>query len=571
MSKSAEIRGLSIKFDADFSDFKKGMRQADKDIGSTQRQLKSLQDSLKIKFDSNRFGKAQADAQKALEATEQKADLLRQRLSQIEDAGITDKNRDEYNYLAEQLEKTELSADRLRQTIKDLNELRLNNLTKGLDQVKDKADKAAKSTKGISIAAAGIVTGLAAAGLQAVKTADEIQTLATKYNTTATAIQRFQYVALQTDTEAEDLYKGLVKIRSGLSDIATEESSKTSKALQQLGVDFSQLSGSEDQFYAIIDALSKMEDQTQMVAIANDIFGEKLANNLLPMIQAGSGAIKEYYDEFETLGALNNEQVAKLAEFDNVMNKLKTEFSNIAIQLGSSMLPLMQQFSQILQEDVLPLVKSFVDWFTNLDQKTKKVIVTSLLLISAMSPMIKLFSGILGGVSSLIKWFAKLEVATLKLYGKWALLAASVGTLFYVLSNWSNMNPVQKIISLLGALSAAALAAAVAFGVFHSAWSLGLAVGGIVAGIAAAVAAVKSAAKDVGTDVSFDSSSYNTSVRVPSYSLPATSEEYGTTNNSNYVDNSNVTINIEKNEYMSEEDIIKAVNKGLKAAKQART
>lgn len=571
MPSGGEIRGLSIKFDADFSDFKKGMRQADKDIGSTQKQLKSLQDSLKFKFDSNKFSKAQADAQKALEATEQKAELLRQRLSQIEEAGVTDKNRDEYNYLAEQLEKTELNAERLKNTIQDLNKIKLDNLTKGFDDAQKKAEKAAKATKGLSIAATGVAAGLVATGIQAIKTGDEIATLATKYNTTATAIQRFQYVALQTDTESEDLYKGLVKIRAGLAAVATDATSKAGTALQKLGIDFSKIGNSEDQFYAILEALSNMEDQTQMVAIANDVFGEKLANNLLPMIRAGSSAIREYYQEFNDLGALTDDQVAKLSEFDNVMNKLKTQFGNVAIQLGTSFLPLLQQFANILEKDVLPLVSSFVDWFSNLDEGTKKYIVTGLLLIAALSPMLKLFSGIVGGISMLIKWFAKLEIATLKLYTKWALLAASVGALFYVLTNWSNMNPVQKIIGLLGALSAAALSAAVAFGVFHSAWSLGIAVAGIVAGIATAVAAVKSAAKEIGAEVSFDTGTYNTAVSVPSYSVPESSVDYGTVNTNTYNDNSNVTINIEKNEYMNEDDIIRAVNRGLKMAKQART
>lgn len=571
MPSGGEIRGLSIKFDADFSDFKKGMRQADKDIGSTQKQLKSLQYSLKFKFDSNKFSKAQADAQKALEATEQKAELLRQRLSQIEEAGVTDKNRDEYNYLAEQLEKTELNAERLKNTIQDLNKIKLDNLTKGFDDAQKKAEKAAKATKGLSVAAAGVAAGLVATGIQAIKTGDEIATLATKYNTTATAIQRFQYVALQTDTESEDLYKGLVKIRAGLAAVATDATSKAGTALQKLGIDFSKIGNSEDQFYAIIEALSNMEDQTQMVAIANDVFGEKLANNLLPMIRAGSSAIREYYQEFNDLGALTDDQVAKLSEFDNVMNKLKTQFGNVAIQLGTSFLPLLQQFANILEKDVLPLVSSFVDWFSNLDEGTKKYIVTGLLLIAALSPMLKLFSGIMSGISMLIKWFAKLEIATLKLYAKWALLAASVGALFYVLTNWSNMNPVQKIIGLLGALSAAALSAAVAFGVFHSAWSLGIAVAGIVAGIATAVAAVKSAAKEIGAEVSFDTGTYNTAVSVPSYSVPESSVDYGTVNTNTYNDNSNVTINIEKNEYMNEDDIIRAVNRGLKMAKQART
>ena len=145
--------------------------------------------------------------------------------------------------------------------------------------------------------------------------------------------------------------------------------------------------------------------------------------------------------------------------------------------------------------------------------------------------------------------------------------------LFMVIANWEKMNPIQKIIGLLGALSAAALAAAVAFGVFHSAWSIGLAVAGIVAGIAAATAAVAAAGKGIGSEVSFDSGAYSSSMSVPSYTVPALSESSSpvTNNESTYIDNSNITINIEKNEYMTEEDIIQAVNKGLKEARLARS
>ena len=71
-----------------------------------------------------------------------------------------------------------------------------------------------------------------------------------------------------------------------------------------------------------------MEDKTQMIAIANDLFGEKLANNLLPLIYSGSDAIAAYSEEFSTLGALTDEQVNKLAEFDNVMNTINTQLQN---------------------------------------------------------------------------------------------------------------------------------------------------------------------------------------------------------------------------------------------------
>lgn len=566
-----EIRGLNVKFDADFSEFKKNIKSADKDIGSTQRQLKSLQDSLKLEWDPKKFAQAQAQAQKALDATEQKASLLRSRLQEMEKAGVTDKTRDEYNYLMEQLDKTELSAQKLHRQMKDLDEIRLNNLTKGLDNAVDKLDKAAQKTRGLSTAAAALGAGLVTVGLKTVQEADEIATLATQYDMTTDAIQRFNYVALQTDTQAEYLYKAFVKVQGGVADLQTGVESVSTKALSQLGLSFDQFSGKEEQFYAIVDALSKMENEAKMVSLANDIFGERMATNLFPLIYAGTDAINEYRTEFEQMGALTEDQVKELAEFDNVMNQLKTQYANVALQLGSGLLPVMKEFSGVLVEDLLPILRDLVAWYKDLDEGQQKMVISLILMTAALSPVLKLMSSIGGTASTVIKWLGKMDKATVLSTGKWFLLGAAIGSLFSVISNWGNMNPVQKIVGLLGALSAAALAAAVAFGVFHSAWSIGLAIGGIVAGITAATAAVKAAAKDVGSEVSFPSQGYSSS-GIPDYEIPVTgSSVSNTTNESVYVDQSQVQVVIEKNDYMSEDEIIQAVNKGLKKAKQGRT
>lgn len=565
-----EIRGLSVKFDSDFSEFKKGMKSADKDIKSTQKQLKTLQNSLNIKWDSKKFSQAQSEAQKALEATERKADLLRNRLASMESAGVTDKTRDEYNYLSEQLQNTELNAQQLRRQLEDLDKVRLQNLTKGLDEATKNLDKAAKATKGISVASGAVIAGIGSTVLKTVEAADEIATLAITYDMTTEAIQRFNYVALQTDTSAEYLYKGFVKVQAGVSDLSVGVESVATKALRDLNISFEKFDGAEDQFYGIIDALSKMEDQAKMVSIANDIFGERMATNLFPLIYAGTDAINEYRREWEKTGALSDEQVQKLAEFDNVLNELKTTATNTGLQLGSSLLPLTESFTKFLSEDALPVLREFVSWFSSLDEEQQKNIFSTLLLLAALSPTLKIFSNVSGGISKLVGWLGKLDKATLLTYGKWMLLIAAVGTLFNVIANWSNMNPVQKVIALLGALSAAALAAAVAFGVFHSAWSVGVAVAGIIAGIAAATAAIAAAEKDVGSKVPIDSWS-NSSFKIPDYSIPKTeSSSESSSHTENYVDNSNVVINIEKSEYMTEEDIIRAVNKGLKQAKQSR-
>lgn len=567
-----EIRGLNVKFDADFSEFKKNLKNADKDISSTERQLKSLQSSLKIQWDSKKFQQAQKQAQEAIDGTQKKLSVLKDRLQEIEKAGVTEKNRDEYNWLTEQISKTELKAQQLEKQLEDLDDIQLKNLTKGFDEAADKLDKAAQKTRGLSTAAIALTAGLTATALSTVEQADEIATLATKYDMTTDAIQRFNYVALQTDTKSEDLYKAFVKVQGGVADLRTGISSVSTKALEQLGLSFDQFSGKEEQFYAIIDSLANMEDQTKMVSLANDIFGEKMATNLFPLIYSGTEAINEYRQEFEKMGALTEEQITELAEFDNVLNELKTQYINTGLQLGSSLLPVLQSFSKILTEDILPILRDIVEWFGNLSDSQQNLLISCLLLISVLSPMLSVFAKFPKAISTVITWIKKMDKATLLSYGKWVLLGSAVLSLFSVLANWSKMNTVQKVIGLLGSLSAAALAAAIAFGAFHSAWSIGLAVAGIVAGIAAATAAVRSAGKEIGVEASIGSYS-PTDTYYPEYTMPqpSSSSSYTTNNSSTYVDQSNVVVNIEKNEYMSEEDIIAAVNKGLRKAKQART
>ena len=566
-----EIRGLNVKFDADFSEFKKNMKNAEKDIKSTQTQLKNLQDSLKLKWDEKAFTQAQEQAQKALKATEEKASLLKKRLSEMEKAGVTDKTREEYNFLQEQLSKTELSALKLNKTLEDLGEIKLKSLTSGLDVATEKLDKAAQKTKAISAAAATLGAGLVAAGLNAVEEADEIATLATQYDMTTEAIQKFNYVALQTDTQSEALYKGFVKVQGAVADLKTGVNSVSTEALQQLGLSFDKFEGKEDQFYGIIDALSKLEDQEKMVSLANDIFGEKMATNLFPLIYAGTDAVSEYRQEFEQMGALTDEQIQDLAEFDNVMNELKTQYANTALQLGSALLPVMQEFSGFLSNDILPVVRELVEWYKGLDENQQKILLSLILLTAALSPALKMFSSVGKGVSSLIQWLGKLDKAALTTMGNIGLVAAALGSVISLIGNWSKLSTVEKI---LHTLATAALVAATAIAVFHASWSVGLAIVGIVAGIAAVTAAISAAGKDIGADVSYNASSYNNSVSIPNYNVPTYGNSSGiVTNNDNtsYIDNSNITINIEKNEYMSEDDIIRAVNKGLKEARLARS
>ncbi len=489
---ATNIRGITIEVSADAKNFTKSMNAVRKDARSSQKELNALQKSLELEFDSETFARAQKVAQEAIDHTAQQADVLRKRLEHLEKAGKMDTA--EYRKIQAELAETELKGKQLHEQLQALNKLNFNQLASKVENVGNKIKGVGQALTPISVASGAALAGLGAIGTKAVSSADEIATLATQYDMTTEALQRFNYIALQTDTDAETLYKAFVKMRAGVADLATGVTSIPSSAIQKLGIDLNSIGSSEDQFYSIITALADMEDQTQMVAIANDIFGEKLANNLLPMIYAGSDAIAAYASEFEYLGALSDEQVNALAEFDNVLNSVKAQFANVALQLGSSLLPIMQQLADWISNRVIPQLQKLSEWFGSLSPGVQGAILAILGLIAIAGPMLMAIGQMTVGVSSLIKLFGKLKAAQWLTIAGFAAMIGAIALAFDMISNWKSMTWVEK---LLKSLALAALVAAAAVSVFHASWSVGIAVGAIAAGITAAIAAINAAKKEI--------------------------------------------------------------------------
>lgn len=400
------VRGITIEVAADGTKFKKAMTELQGIAKASSAELNTLQKSLKIKFDSETFAKAQKVAQQAIDDTARVADRLRERLQHLEKEGKVETK--EYAELRKKLADAEMQAIKLREKLEEINKMRFDAIGQQFKKVGDGIQKAGQALTPFSVAAGAAITSLGALGTKAISSADDIATLATKYDMSATALQRFNYVALQTDTSSEDLYKAFVRVRSSVADIATGATSSATEALRKLNIDINSFGGSEEQFYGIIKTLADMEDKTQMVAIANDIFGDKLANNLLPMIYAGSDAIDQYAGEYANLGALSDEQVAKLAEFDNVMNEIKIQLANSALQIGSSLLPIMQRVASYVSENIVPKLQQLADWFNKLTVGQQEFALKALVVVAALAPLTIGVGKLVSAVGGIIKNIPKL-------------------------------------------------------------------------------------------------------------------------------------------------------------------
>lgn len=609
-----EIRGLTVKFDADFSEFKKGMKDADKDISSTQKQLKSLSDSLKLKFDEEKFSQAQKVAQTSLEATEKKADLLKQRLAEMEKVGVTDKTRDEYNYLQEQLSKTETNAERLKNQLQELNNMKFNNLVAGIDKIGKGITQVGIGLTPVSALAGGVATGLYKIGTNAISAGANIDDLAQRAEVSAEKIQELQYVATQTGIATNTLTRALIKSRAAYADMGTGQVNNQVKALQALGIEYGQFENQEQVFDGIIERLSKMEDSTLQVAYVNEIFGDRIANELIPLLRAGDGALQQFKDEFAGFESLSNEQVTALATMDDILFRVKESYKNLSYQIGASLIPIFTYFADVLEQRIQPKVQQITDWFKSLNLEQQKLAVVILAVITALAPLLIIIGKTASGISNIIKLIKTLGIAVNSSLGWVALIIALLAVAYAKNEEFRNslnnliktlmgslspvlrtigqiLNMIAPLLDIMGNTIAELLIPVIQvlipfveflnmqlelmYDILEPILDL---VEEIIKGISYIFSGGKKTT-DYEVDVKYKNGNqegqYNTneypSFNMPEYNIPSSTTTPSTVTDNTYYDNSTITINIEKNDYMSEEDIIKAVNKGLKQAKQARS
>lgn len=605
-----EIRGLTIRFDSDFSEFRKGMTNADKDISSFQKQLKNLSDSLKIEFDETKFTQAQKLAQQALEGTEQKANLLRQRLQQMEAVGVTDKTRNEYNYLQEQLTKTETNAQKLQQQLEQLNNLKLNNLVDNINRVGQGITSVGTALTPISAAAGAAAVGLAKMSTEAFTAVADIDDLAQRAGVSAQKIQELQYVSTMTGVATNTLSRALIRARAAYADMGTGNVNAQVEALEALGISYGQFENQEDVFDGIIERLSAVEDDTLKVAYANEIFSDRIANELLPLLNAGSDELQRFKDEFAGFDTLSDEQAAAMANMDDILFRVKETFKNLGYQIAYSLIPLFTYFADIVEQRIVPKVREVVEWFQSLSLEQQRMIAVILVVITALAPLLILIGKITSGISGLIKIVSALGTAASSSLG-WltliiTLLAVAyasneqfretlnnlVSTLLSAVSPALNalgqiLNLIAPLLEMIGNVVALLLVPALKIltplieivgQAFQWLYSILEPILDVINRIADGLSYIFGGKKTADYEVNVSENDKSTSssdvfsTEFPEYTLPTTLDtgSSGTIDNT-YYDNSNVTINIEKNDYMTEDDIIKAVNRGLKQAKQART
>ena len=561
-----KIKGLTVKIGADTTDFLRELKKVDKEINSTQKTANELEKSLQLEFDVNRFTQAQKQVQRALTETNEKAKAIKEQLAYLERTGGVDT--EGYQKLQTELAKSETQALRLTDQLKQIDKLKFNNATKGITDLSDNLGNAAKKTAILSASAVGAITGIYKLGTSTASAGAELQDYSDRLGVSAEEIQRWQYIAMQSGLETEQLTKSMSKARDAIGTALTGGSNTATIALQALLGDLSKLPQDTSQgFQVIINALADVEDSTLQAYYANEIFGEKLATDLIPLINQGAGTIAKFNNEFEQIGYLSNEQVQSLADFDDQMNIVNSRLALARNKLGIALLPIVEKFTEILTKYLVPAIKNVAEWFDNLSEPMQNIITGGLMLVAVLSPMLLILSKIVGVIPSLIKMFNALRSASWKTYAGIAAVGGALGLVFDLVGNWGELSALEKA---LKSLALAALVAAAAMTVFHASWSLGIAVGAITAAVVAGIAAIKSAGERIGIDTNLKDSDSISNYANGNYEVP-TNADYGskTYNEDNSTYNININADLTGDLNYDAKTLANEVIKQIQVAKQS--
>lgn len=366
-----KVRGITIELSADATGISNGLKSANSAISSTGRELKDINKLLKLDPTNVTLLAQKHEAlQRQISNTRDKLDILKKAeedlKAQMVDGG-TDEQKRQLEALQREIISTEKDLEKYENQLNDT-ESETKDLTRAEQQAEQATGKMKEGFTVLKGALANLVAdGLrkAAEGFKDLMTAgpafaDEILTLSSTTSLATDTLQELSYMSGLVDVDVSTVASSLKKLTKNM-DSARGGTGAAADAFATLGVSVTDINGSlrdnEDVFYDTIDALGKMENETERDALAMAIFG-KSATDLNPMIEAGSKQLKAFADEAHEMGyVLDGDALKALGRVQDEFDRFGKQMESVKNQIASGVAPAIERGMKKLSD----VVKK-IDW-----------------------------------------------------------------------------------------------------------------------------------------------------------------------------------------------------------------
>lgn len=385
---SGRIKGITIEIDGNTTPLQKALAGVDKSLKTTDASLRDINKLLKLDpGNTDLLKQKQEYLGNAIKDVKEKLRLEQEAYEQLKNADPSEENAEKQKALEREIIDTNNALKKYQDELDDT-EAELKGVKKETDKAADSTDKMERETEQAEDAQEGanqgwttarqVLADLVSKGLeiaiQAVKRlaqamvdavsdaadyADEILTLSRTTHLSTETLQEFQYMAELVDVSLDTVTGSLTKLTNNMQS-AAEGSGAAADAFAALGIDVvgsdGHLRNAEDVFYEVIDALGQMTNETERDAMAMDIFGRS-AQELNPIIDAGSGALADFADEAHEMGyVLDNDALESLGEMDDSFQRVQRQMEAVRNQIVVALAPAISNIAD-----------AFVEWAQSVD------------------------------------------------------------------------------------------------------------------------------------------------------------------------------------------------------------
>lgn len=354
---NTKVRGITIELSADASGVVNGLKDVNSSIKTTRSELRDIEKLLKLDPTNTELLAQKYEAlQRQITNTEDKIGLLRKAEEDLKKQMVDGGTEEQQKQLAA-LDREIISAEQdLKKYTNQLSDAE--GETKDLTTAEEKAEKTTSKLGDGFTVLKGVVSQLVADGLrkaadalkdmatEGARYADDILTLSSTTSLSTEQLQKFSYMSGLVDVDLNTIAGSMRRLTKNMSS-AADGTGSAYDAFSQLGVSFTDMNGSlrdnEDVFYDVIDALGKMENETERDALAMDLFG-KSATDLNPLIEAGSEQLEAFGKEAEDVGyVLSDDMLNNLGNLQDQFDRFGKRIETVKYNIGAGLAPALER------------------------------------------------------------------------------------------------------------------------------------------------------------------------------------------------------------------------------------
>lgn len=393
MANNTKIRGITIELNADTQGISDGLKEVRSSLSQTQKSLKDVDKLLKFNpSNTELLQQRQEYLGKAVQDTRKKLEEEKKLLEQLQNAGNSDKTREQQNALQREIIETTNKLKDLEKQAKDAASVLGTKMQQAGEKLKDVGDKISSVGNKLTV---GVTAPIVAAATAAAKFASDydenLNKVEASFGGAADSVKKWATTATESFGMSES---AALELAAQFGDMGTSMG-LTSAEAAQMSTSLAGLAGDLASFKNIstdraMNALTGIfTGQTKALqglgVVMNEVNLTKFAEDQGKVYKNMTEAEKVMLRYQYVMSRTKNAQGDYARTSDGAANSLRTlkaTLENLAVTLGKEVLPLITPLIQKLTEGIKKI--------NEMDPKTKKLVVTLLGVAAAIGPIVSL-------------------------------------------------------------------------------------------------------------------------------------------------------------------------------------